>query len=778
MPINEQIIDFATDINNPLTWFGSPDIYVNIKTNDHTNANAYGKVQMYLDKNVGKTWLRVNLSVHNFNFTQGQGIRVLLQGQSQFIMDFVSYSNPNGDRFFFDGTDSTWSYFLVNRPIFGCFNYYPNPLPMADSLNNFYKLYYFISAQEKPVGENGTNFAKTYGLLTNNSDDQDTYPLNDLYLENEGIFMNQTFYNCWSLTNATYDSHRSYPMRVSSYQVVGNQFQVVMDKTAPMTNYVLFQIGENTAGSPSLILSQFNPQSIQPWGATNVLISYPAESRSVIYNITSKTQGFSNNEGYIHLELSTGGLTTLQLAQSVYEITQPLADPPLPPNMPSQLEYNQVRVKRKSGSGIMQINELRIWEYNRNNLQTSYIDTITDDNGIIATDLFKDDILKQYRTTYNAEITTPQELAILQGDTIVDANNIVSLENDGVKYQKGAGGKLSFYTHYDTAGGSNIVNIQKQFIKGFVAHFTTNSTTAPFFTIYTKPSANSGDNMGSFYKSRYVLTKSQSEEFIYSNTLYDWNDILIVSSQISPAEQPTDEILYVVLSSNSTDATSWDLTLSGADMVMEYVGDNITELTINYRFPHNLAITQNAVLYSTFNQAGLCFQFLKDNVLVYETAEITGQPSGVNYKFNLIPANLFTGTIDAPLVINEELPYYPDWTISVIGDLDIPAIKTEWETTSTAIYGMTFSPEEKITTRIGMYENQLKRFSHVKLSDALAIALETRILENGLSVKVAMYARQGLGFGLSITQAVVYGMDRSRRLNKRVKKVWATGEKS
>jgi hypothetical protein len=140
------------------------------------------------------------------------------------------------------------------------------------------------------------------------------------------------------------------------------------------------------------------------------------------------------------------------------------------------------------------------------------------------------------------------------------------------------------------------------------------------------------------------------------------------------------------------------------NMVGDYVGG---DLTIEYGHTHNLAITQNVVLTSNYNQVGMKVSFYNDDALVFESTELTDAVATTNMKFNLVEANQYSGEIVADVVVDQELAFYPNWTTSNF-DLDLLQIREDFATTSSVSWGLTFTPLEKLTSSCRIHADKIK----------------------------------------------------------------------
>ncbi len=301
---------------------------------------------------------------------------------------------------------------------------------------------------------------------------------------------------------------------------------------------------------------------------------------------------------------------------------------------------------------------------------------------------------------------------------------------------------------------------------GFTA--TAGAINAPFFGIYTKKK-NDGFDRGSWYRSRYVLTDSAVSENITSGKVYTLADALGIATLISEKASNTDELLAVSIGSGSTDTAEWDINIRSVDLLGDYVGKN---LTIEYGHNHNLAITQNAVVYSTHNQLGMSLGFYKDDTLVFQTSAITGDeltpPLSINYKFSLVDENAYSGEIVADLVIDEELPFYLNWTKPPDGFIDFDEARENFLATSSVLWGETFSAEDKLTYSVGVHLDKLRQFDYRRMTGAYVDAVVAFAISAELSTAEIMYLKQGLGFGLSTIQAVEYGFDKVKPLHPKV----------
>jgi hypothetical protein len=200
-------------------------------------------------------------------------------------------------------------------------------------------------------------------------------------------------------------------------------------------------------------------------------------------------------------------------------------DPVLPIGMPTELEYSKVVV---SGVNPININELTIFENGLNNMRNSYIKSISDTTGRRYNSLIKDGIVRQYPVVWGTDTITEAQLPAIVADSSVDPN-VITLTASGIEYQKLGAGKFNFYSHAD---GYNINNVQIGTIKGFSAKFTNSgATNAPFLAIYTKLKGD-GSDTGSWYNSKYVLTKSASDENIESDVLYTIADNTLAEKSV------------------------------------------------------------------------------------------------------------------------------------------------------------------------------------------------------------------------------------------------------
>mgnify|MGYP000282720570 CR=1 FL=1 len=314
---------------------------------------------------------------------------------------------------------------------------------------------------------------------------------------------------------------------------------------------------------------------------------------------------------------------------------------------------------------------------------------------------------------------------------------------------------------------SDITQLQKlKEFKGWKADFTATAgaINAPFIGIYTKYKGD-GSDRGSWYNSRYVLTDSAVSERITSGKLYTLDDALGVATLISTSASFTDIVFLVSIGSGSTDQTEWDINIRSMDMVSDFVGG---DLTIEFGHTHNLAITQNAVLHSTFNQVGMRLSFYKEIDLVFQTGLTATEGNSYNMEFSLIDANAYTGEIVADVKTEEELPYYAGWTKPPDGYVDMVAIREEFALTSSTLWGQTFSPEDKVNYSVGIHKDKLQLFNYSRMEGAIVDNLTALGIEAGYSTAEIMYIRAGLGFGLTIRQAVEYGLDKVKPLHQKV----------
>ena len=658
---------------------------------------------------------------------------------------------PNALTFRSNIFDDGFEYFEISKTNFGVVGS-PNQLldtylrmtTAFNELNGFYNICNTAGVDYDVVPRPNPNFARTYGFYDsfNETALDSRYPMSPFYPTAE---TNAVINENLILGGSSIGGDIIFPIKYSSFLIQNNQLVVTTDKTSTkdLTGIAFYRtnrliVDSNLIPSPYQIIDQIVIVDGDTGRELVIPMSYVSDSFIIDRIFSLYTCSLLINE--------TNELATIP------------TDPVLPIGMPSDLEYDKVVV---SGTIPININELTIFENGLNNMRNSYIKSISDTTGRRYNSLIKDGIVRQYPVIWGTDTITEAELTAIVADSNVDPN-VITLTASGIEYQKLGEGKFNFYSHAD---GANINNVQIGTIKGFSAKFTNSGASyAPFLAIYTKPKGD-GSDMASWYNSKYVLTKSASDEQIESDTLYTIADnSLSVGSAISTTANFTDIINYVSIQSGSTDTELWTINIREVNMVAEFVG---TDLTIEYGHKHNLAITQNVVLNTAFNQVGMNITFLNDDVFVFETGATETEGDSYNMKMSLVDENAYPDPIVADVLMDIVLPFYLGWTKSTL-DLNIADIVENFLTSSSVVWGRTFTPLEKVTSSVGIHLDKLKVFDYALMESEFVGQVVSLLIEEGFDATKIMYFKQGIGFGLTGIQAVEYAVDKSKPRSARV----------
>jgi len=610
-----------------------------------------------------------------------------------------------------------------------------------------------IDYESGAVAHPSVNFARTFGM-TPAQDFVETYLDRPTDGSREEIYptLEQNCLTSSSLAfgGTTFAGNLIKPIKYSTIITQRNQLVVTTDKTSTKDLYHIFFDASNLYLYDGVAPTDFAKLS-------SIVIVDGDTGREIVYDMSYSSViaiGASKNLYAYSVVMS---------ATDVIDLATIPSDPVLPDDMPSALEYNKVVVSNATNQPI-NINEMKIYENQLDNLTNSYVKSIYDSDGRRYNSLIKDGTITHYPSVWNSSTLTNEQFVAIVADSTQDETNVITLEADGIKYERtGTTGKINLYSFGDI---DNTQNIQIGTIKGWSAVFTGGSGDAPFLAVYTKVKGD-GSDMASWYNSKYVLTDGASEESITSGKLYTLDDALAGSSLISTTAGFTDEILFVSIHTGSTDPSQFTLTVSEMNMIGDYVGG---DLTIEYGHTHNLAITQNVVLTSNYNQVGMKVSFYNDDALVFESTELGDAVETTNMKFNLVEANQYSGEIDADVVVEQELAFYLGWTTADF-DLDLLQIREEFATTSSVSWGLTFTPLEKLTSSCRIHADKLKQFRYELMETEVAGALQSLALEGDFLTAEIMYIKQGLGFGLTPRQAVEYGIDRIKPENTRIVKL-------
>ena len=610
-----------------------------------------------------------------------------------------------------------------------------------------------IDYESGAVAHPSVNFARTFGM-TPAQDFVETYLDRPTDGSREEIYptLEQNCLTSSSLAfgGTTFAGNLIKPIKYSTIITQRNQLVVTTDKTSTKDLYHIFFDASNLYLYDGVAPTDFAKLS-------SIVIVDGDTGREIVYDMSYSSViaiGASKNLYAYSVVMS---------ATDVIDLATIPSDPVLPDDMPSALEYNKVVVSNATNQPI-NINEMKIYENQLDNLTNSYVKSIYDSDGRRYNSLIKDGTITHYPSVWNSSTLTNEQFVAIVADSTQDETNVITLEADGIKYERtGTTGKINLYSFGDI---DNTQNIQIGTIKGWSAVFTGGSGDAPFLAVYTKVKGD-GSDMASWYNSKYVLTDGASEESITSGKLYTLDDALAGSSLISTTAGFTDEILFVSIHTGSTDPSQFTLTVSEMNMIGDYVGG---DLTIEYGHTHNLAITQNVVLTSNYNQVGMKVSFYNDDALVFESTELSDAVETTNMKFNLVEANQYSGEIVADVVVEQELAFYLGWTTADF-DLDLLQIREEFATTSSVSWGLTFTPLEKLTSSCRIHADKLRQFRYELMETEVAGALQSLALEGDFLTAEIMYIKQGLGFGLTPRQAVEYGIDRIKPENTRIVKL-------
>jgi hypothetical protein len=774
----KQIIDLATDLTlgdnaiNIGSLLGVNYLTINIAPDQFEDAGQFTtrKAQIITTKGI----------INEFG-TDGQGyIRISksnIDGAGSLIPDAV-YStqlqfrplvNQKSVRFNENSViyreyvfDDDFYYFELVPSLFGI-----GGTPLGDTyirmttlFNNLNGVYNILNGGDVDyesglVAHPSVNFARTFGTTP-------TYGLffNETYLDRPPTGSRPEIYptaeqNCLTSTSlvfggTSFAGTQIKPIKYSTISTQKNQLVVTTDKTSTKDLYHLFFDASNLYLYDAVAPSDFA-------GLSSVVVVDGDTGREIVYDMSYTSSvpiGLTKNLYAYSVVMSVTDIIDLATIPS---------DPALPSGMPSALEYNKVVVSNATNQPI-NINEMKIYENQLDNLTNSYVKAIYDSDGRRYNSLIKDGTITHYPSVWNSSTLTNEQFVAIVADSTQDETNVITLEADGIKYVKsGTTGKINLYSFGDT---DNTQNIQIGTIKGWSAVFTGGSGDAPFLAVYTKAKGDGSDKAG-WYNSRYVLTDGVGEGTITSGKLYTLDDALISASQISTTAGFTDEIFLVSIHTSSSDTSQFTLTISEMNMIGDYVGG---DLTIEYGHAHNLAITQNVVLTSNYNQVGMKVSFYNDDALVFESTELTDAVVTTNMKFNLVEANKYSGEIVADVVVNQELAFYLGWTKSNF-DLDLLQIRADFATTSSVSFGLTFTPLEKLTSSCRIHADKLRVFKYELMETEVAGALQSLALEGDFLTAEIMYIKQGLGFGLTPRQAVEYGIDRIKPENTRMVKL-------
>jgi len=766
-----QIVDFAMALDpfqsnavfNELSE-GVNTLFALINPNQYTAQSQYGLFQAISVPSLNQGYIRVAKTGTNItNLVADTPYRLKINffpADNQKDLTFVDGGITYKEYVF----DDDFHYFLMEDN-FGVVG--DTPVPFVENsmagfyhrLNPFYNIlnYAGVDYESGAVAHPSSNFAKTFGMITdvNNSLVQDPHPQPEIYPTPQvGII---------DISSLTWNSYQKigiqiYPFKYSEIIIQDNKAVIKLDKNATHDLYKAYlQLVPTTRLfiAESLILDGMDT-------ITDVIIVDDDTGRI----FKSPLSGYTSFSKQL---IVSSRYTSVLTLQDVYDLTTIPTDPVLPAGMPDELMYNKIKV---SSTEPFNLNELIVYENGLNNMTNSYIKAIyNEDTGIYTNSINNGDIT-QRKAVWGTDTLTQEQLETIVADSSVNPNTI-TLTDTGINYHKVAGntGKFNFYSHAD---GGNINNLQIGDVKGYVANFTATAgaINAPFFGIYTKRK-NDGFDKGSWYRSRYVLTDSAVSERITSGKVYTLADALGIATLISEKASYTDEILAVSIGSGSADTAEWDINIRSVDLLSDYVGKN---LTIEYGHEHNLAITQNAVIYSTHNQIGMSLGFYKDDTLVFQTTGVPDDgglevPSSINYKFSLVDENAYSGEIVADLVIDEELPFYLNWTKPSHGYIDFAEVRANFLATSSVLWGETFSPADKILNSVGAHLDKLRQFDYRRMTGSYIDVVVSYAISAGLSTAEIMYMKQGFGFGLSAIHAVEYGFDKVKPQHPRVVKL-------
>ena len=778
----KQIIDLATDLTlgdnaiNIGTTLGVNYLTINIAP------DQFGDTGQFTTR---KAQIITTKGITNEFGTDGQGyIRISksnIDGAGSLIPDAV-YStqlqfrplvNQKSVRFNENSViyreyvfDDDFYYFEIVPSLFGFGGaiYGDTYIRMTTLFNTLNGVYNILNSDDNDnesgaVEHPSVNFARTFGTTP-------TFGLffNETYLDRPTDGSREEIYptleqNCLTSRSlafggTSFAGNLIKPIKYSTITTQRNQLVVTTDKTSTKDLYHIFFDATTLYLYDGVAPTDFAKLS-------SVVIVDGDTGREIVYDMSWVW------EVPIGATKKLYTYSVVMSATDVIDLATIPSDPVLPSGMPSALEYNKVVVSNATNQPI-NINEMKIYENQLDNLTNSYVKSIYDSDGRRYNSLIKDGTITNYPSIWNSSTLTNEQFVAIVADSTQDETNIITLEADGIKYERtGTTGKINLYSFADT---DNSQNIQIGTIKGWSAVFTGGSGDAPFLAVYTKFKGD-GSDMSGWYNSRYVLTDGPTEESITSAKLYTLDDAIVNegggSSQISTTAGFTDEIFLVSIGTGSTDTSQFTLTVSEMNMVGDYVGG---DLTIEYGHTHNLAITQNVVLTSNYNQVGMKVSFYNDDALVFESTELTDAVATTNMKFNLVEANQYSGEIVADVVVEQELAFYLGWTTSDF-DLDLLQIREEFATTSSVSWGLTFTPLEKLTSSCRIHADKLRQFRYELMETEVAGALQSLALEADFLTAEIMYIKQGLGFGLTPRQAVEYGIDRIKPENTRIVKL-------
>lgn len=533
-------------------------------------------------------------------------------------------------------------------------------------LNPFYNILNpaGINYASGAVAHQSTNFARTFGMITNVNNElvADPFPRTEIYPTSQlGIISNTSLtWGTYLPTNGSQPlGQQIYPIKYSVVIKQENQIVILLDKTSTKDLFPIFlQQSMSSPNNNKIYIEQSLMTSFGNDVPNNIVFVDDITGVVLVKTLTnyaSETKLIVTYNTYV-CSLTFQEILNLEIIPT---------DPVLPSGMPEALIYNKVVITGENQP--ININEFQLFENNINSLTGAYIKSIRDASGIYYNSLIKDGSSNNYTVIWGTDTLTSTQLATVVADSSGNPNTI-TLTSSGINYHKSSGltGSFNFYSH---AHGLNINNVKIGTIKGWSAQFTSTigATRAPFFVIYTRPKGD-GSDRAYWFNSRYVITGSPTDDrAIISGQLYTLTNALVLqsgsASRISTTAGFNDEILYVIIGSSSTDTSDWDIRVRSVDMVSDYVGG---DLTIEYGNNHNLAITQNAIISSTYNKLGMRVAFYKDSSLVFRTQTTSGNTSNsYNIKFSVIDENQYTGTIIADVSINEILPFYSGWTKTI-----------------------------------------------------------------------------------------------------------------
>ena len=770
----KQIVDFSCNLslgNNKVSTgvdavTGDKLLNVSIAPDQHSSPNQFGIAQavtIKFDPNSSAGMPPNAVQTNSLGYVRisktGTSLGTLVAGDTyQLRINFYPTDNLKGlvytanaltyqSNIFDDG----FEYFEISKTNFGVVGS-PNQLldtylRMTTAFNELYGFFNICNTagiDYDVVPRPNPNFARTYGFddTFNETALDARYPISPIYPTDE---TNVVLSADLIFGGSSEGGDIIFPIKYSSLLIQNNQLVVTTDKTSTrdLTGIGFYKrdnliVDSNLIPSPYQIIDQ-------------IVIVDGDTGRELVIPMSYVTDSFIIDRIFSMYNCEL-------LLNEANELATIPTDPVLPIGMPSDLEYDKVVV---SGTIPININELTIFENGLNNMTNSYIKSISDTTGRRYNSLIKDGIVRQYPVVWGTDTITEAQLPAIVSDSDVDPN-VITLTATGIEYQKLGAGKFNFYSHAD---GGNINDVQIGTIKGFSAKFTNSGASyAPFLFIYTKPKGD-GSDMGSWYNSRYILTESASEELIESDVLYTIADnTLSVASAVSTTANFTDIINFVGIGSGSTDTELWTINIREVNMVAEFVG---TDLTIEYGHKHNLAITQNVVLSTAFNQVGMNITFLNDDVFVFETGATETEGDSYNMKMSLVDENAYPDPIVADVLMDIVLPYYFGWTKSSL-NLVIADIVENFLTSSSVVWGRTFTPLEKVTSSVGIHLDKLKVFDYSLMTSEFVEQVVALLIAEGFDATKIMYFKQGIGFGLTGIQSVEYAVDKSKPRSARV----------